>query len=266
MHYRERLKDIKRVVVKVGTTSITHKNGKVDLRKLERLAVVLTDINNRGIDVVLVSSGAIAVGTDKLGLNERPRDTIGKQVASAVGQAILMQMYERFFGEYNQKIAQILVTMAVFDAPHKIKNVQNTVNSLLKLGVIPIVNENDSVATDEFNEFSDNDTLSAYMASAIDSDLLIILSDIDGMYTADPNKDKNATIINVVPEIDDSVYELASGSASKLGTGGMITKVKAADRLSKKGIDMVIASGDEPSILYDIVDGKDVGTLFVGKK
>ncbi len=266
MNYRERLKDIKRVVVKIGTTSITHKNGKIDLKKLERLAVVLTDLNNMGIDVILVSSGAIAVGTDKLGLAERPRDTIGKQVASAVGQAILMQMYEKFFGEYNQKIAQILVTMAVFDAQHKVRNVQNTVNSLLKLGVIPIVNENDSVATDEFNEFSDNDTLSAYIASAINSDLLIILSDIEGLYTADPNKDKNAVRIDVVPEVTDSIYELASDSSSKFGTGGMITKVKAADRLGKKGIDMVIASGNEPNILYDIVEGKDIGTLFVGKK
>ncbi len=266
MNYRERLKDIKRVVVKVGTTSLTHKNGKIDLKKLERLAVVLTDLNNRGIDVVLVSSGAIAVGTDKLGFAQRPRDTIGKQVASAVGQAILMQMYEKFFGEYNQKIAQILVTMSVFDAQHKVKNVQNTINSLLKLGVIPIVNENDSVATEEFNEFSDNDTLSAYVASAIKSDLLIILSDIDGLYTADPNKDKYATRIDVVPEINDSIYEIASDSASKFGTGGMITKVKAADRLSKKGIDMVIASGDEPNILYDIVNGINIGTLFVGNK
>lgn len=266
MNFRETLKDTKRVVVKVGTTSLTHKNGKVDLRKMEFLSRVLTDLNNRGIDVVLVSSGAIAVGTDKLGLNERPRDTIGKQVASAVGQAILMQMYERFFGEYNQKIAQILLTMAVFDAQNKIKNVQNTINSLLKLGVIPIVNENDSVATDEFNEFSDNDTLSAYVASIIDSDLLIILSDIEGLYTADPNVDKNAERIDVVENVDDSVYELATGSSSKLGTGGMVTKVKAADLLGKKGINMVIASGNNPDILYSIVNGENVGTLFVGKK
>lgn len=265
MDFRNRLKDSKRVVVKVGTTSLTHKNGKIDLRKLERLAVVLTDLNNRGIDVVLVSSGAIAVGADKLGLESRPRDTIGKQVASAVGQAILMQMYEKFFGEYNQKIAQILLTMAVFNAQHKTKNVQNTINSLLKMRVIPIVNENDSVATEEFNEFSDNDTLSAYVASIINSDLLIILSDIEGLFTADPNKDKSATIINVVENVNDSIYQLASGSSSKLGTGGMLTKVKAADLLTKKGINMVIASGSEPEILYDIVEGRNVGTLFLGK-
>lgn len=264
MNNRDVLKDVKRIVVKVGTTSLTHKNGKMDLRKLELLSRVLTDLNNRGIDVVLVSSGAIAVGTDKLGLNERPRDTIGKQVASAVGQAILMQMYERFFGEYNQKIAQILVTMAVFDAQNKIKNVQNTVNSLLNMSVIPIVNENDSVATEEFNEFSDNDTLSAYIASIINSDLLIILSDIEGLYTADPNKDKTAEKIDIVEKVDDSVYELAADSSSKLGTGGMITKVKAADLLTKKGINMVIASGSNPDILYDILNGENIGTLFLG--
>lgn len=263
---RDILKKTKRVVVKVGTTSLTHKNGKIDLRKMELLSRVLTDLNNRGMDVVLVSSGAIAVGTDKLGLEKRPRDTIGKQVASAVGQAILMQMYESFFGEYNQKIAQILVTMAVFDAQHKVKNVQNTINSLLEMGVIPIVNENDSVATDEFNEFSDNDTLSAYVASIIDSDLLVILSDIEGLYTADPNKFENAERIDVVEKVDDSIYKLATGSSSALGTGGMVTKIKAADLLGKKGINMIIASGESPSVLYKIFDGENVGTLFVGSK
>ena len=266
MKLREILKDTKRVVVKVGTTSITHKNGKIDLRKLDALARVLTDIRNSGKDVVLVSSGAIAVGTDKLGLAKRPRDTIGKQVASAVGQAILMQMYERSFGEYNQKIAQILVTMPIFDSIRKVRNVQNTINSLLLMGVIPIVNENDTVATDEFNEFSDNDTLSAYVASNIGSDLLIILSDIEGLYTDDPNKNKNAERIDVVEKVDDSIFQIASGSSSSLGTGGMLTKVKAADLLTKKGIHMVIASGVEPNILYDIMDGKDIGTLFIGDK
>lgn len=263
---RDILKDTKRVVVKIGTTSLTHTNGKFDLRKMELLARVLTDLNNTGLDVVLVSSGAIAAGAEKLGLIERPRDVIGKQVASAVGQAVLMQMYEKFFGEYNQKIGQILVTMAAFDAQHKIRNIQNTINALLKHGVIPIVNENDSVATEEFNEFSDNDTLSAYVASAIKSDLLIILSDIDGLYTADPNKNADAEKIDVVERVDDSIYILATGSFTKFGTGGMITKIKAADLLTKKGINMVIASGKEPNILYSIINGENIGTLFVGDK
>lgn len=266
MEYRQRLKDYKRIIIKVGTTSLTYKNGKFNLQKMERFARVLTDLRNRDIDVVLVSSGAIAVGAEKLGLSERPRDVIGKQASSAVGQAILMQMYERFFGEYNQKIAQILLTKPVFDAEHKKKNASNTFNKLFELKVIPIVNENDTVATDEFNEFSDNDTLSAYVAAIVKGDLLIILSDIEGMYTSDPNKDDKAEMINVVPKITDEIYSLAGGSASMLGTGGMITKVQAADFLNKKGIDMVIASGESPDIIHDILEGNNVGTLFVGKK
>ncbi len=266
MDYRERIQNYKRIIIKVGTTSLTYENGRFNLKKMERLARVLTDLRNRGIDVVLVSSGAIAVGAEKLGLEERPRDVIGKQASSAVGQAILMQMYERFFGEYNQKIAQILLTKPVFDAEHKKRNASNTFNKLFELSVIPIVNENDTVATDEFNEFSDNDTLSAYVAAIVKGDLLIILSDIDGMYTADPNKDERARIIDVVPEITDEIYSLAGGSASIFGTGGMITKVQAADFLGKRGIDMVIASGESPDIIHEILEGGRVGTLFVGNK
>jgi glutamate 5-kinase len=232
---------------------------------MDRLARVISDIRNRGIDVVLVSSGAIAVGTDRLGLPRRPRDTIGKQAASAVGQATLMQMYEKLFEEYNQKVAQILLTKPVFEADSKKNNARNTISRLLEMGVIPIVNENDTVSTDELNDFSDNDTLSSYVAALIKTDLLIILSDIDGMYTADPNKNSDAEIISVVPEVNNDVYALAGGSASALGTGGMVTKVKAADFLTKKGINMVIASGEKPDILFDILDGEAIGTLFLGK-
>lgn len=264
MDYRGKLKNCKRLVVKVGTTSLTYPNGKFNLKKIDNLSKMLTDIANRGTDVVLVSSGAIAIGAEKLGLKERPRDIIGKQAASAVGQGLLMQMYEKMFGEYNQKVAQILLNKTVFDVETKRKNASNTINRLLEMGVIPIVNENDTISTDEFNEFSDNDTLSSYVAALIKSDLLVILSDIDGMYTADPNKDKNAKIIDTVPKITDEIYSLAGGSASLLGTGGMVTKVKAADYLSKKGVNMVIASGENPEVVYDILVGKKIGTLFVG--
>lgn len=264
MNYRGKLKDFKRIVVKVGTTSLTYSNGKFNLKKIDTLSKMLTDLTNRGMEVVLVSSGAIAIGAEKLGLAERPRDVIGKQAASAVGQALLMQLYEKLFSEYNQKVAQILITKPVFDAEIKRRNASNTINRLLEMGVIPIVNENDTIATDEFNEFSDNDTLSSYVAALIESDLLIILSDIDGMYTADPNKDKNAKMIDTIPEINDDIYALAGDSASQFGTGGMVTKVKAADYLGKKNVSMVIASGENPDIVYDILDGKNVGTLFVG--
>lgn len=264
MDYRIKLRDCKRVVVKVGTTSLTYPNGKFNLKKIDNLSKMLTDLTNKGLDVVLVSSGAIAIGAAKLGLTERPRDVIGKQAASAVGQALLMQMYEKFFSEYNQKVAQILLTKPIFEAESKRRNASNTINRLLEMGVIPIVNENDTISTDELNEFSDNDTLSSYVAGLIKSDLLIILSDIDGMYTADPNKNENAEIIDTVPEITDEIYSLAGGSASALGTGGMVTKVKAADYLRKKNVSMVIASGENPDVVYDILEGKKIGTLFVG--
>lgn len=262
MQYRERMKDYNRVVIKIGSTSLTHENGKLNLRQIDKLAWVVSDLRNKGMDVLIVSSGAIAVGADKLGL-ERPRDIIGKQASSAVGQALLMQIYERCFGEYNQKIAQILLTKGAFESAYKKRNARNTLDRLFELNVIPIVNENDTVATDELNEFSDNDTLSAYVADLIDSDALIILSDIDGLYTSDPNKNSDAKIIDTVTEIGEDIYKIAGGSASTLGTGGMATKVKAAELLNSRGIDMVIAQGEDPKIIFDILDGKQVGTMFV---
>lgn len=263
MQYRQRLKEHKRVVIKIGSTSLTHENGKINLRRMDKLAWVVSDLRNRGIDVLIVSSGAIAVGTDKLGLSERPRDIIGKQASSAVGQAILMQIYERCFGEYNQKLAQILLTKGAFENASKKRNARNTIDRLFELKVIPIVNENDTVATEELDEFSDNDTLSAYVADLIDSDLLIILSDIKGLYTSDPNLDPDAEIIDTVTEIGRDIYKIAGGSASALGTGGMATKVHAAELLCSRGIDMVIAHGEDPEIVFDILDGKNVGTMFV---
>lgn len=263
MQYRQRAKDYKRIVIKIGSTSLTHENGKINLRRMDKLAWVVSDLRNRGIDVLIVSSGAIAVGADRLGLSERPRDIIGKQASSAVGQALLMQIYEKVFGEYNQKLAQILLTKGAFESAYKKRNARNTIDRLFELKVIPIVNENDTIATDELNEFSDNDTLSAYVADLIDSDALIILSDIEGLYTGDPNKVADAEIIDTVTRIDDSIYRIAGGSSSALGTGGMATKVKAAELLNERGIDMIIAKGDNPSVVFDILDGKKVGTMFV---
>lgn len=260
--YRSRLKEHKRIIIKVGTTSLTHDNGSIDLKKIKNLAWVLTDLRNQGKEVILVSSGAIAVGAVRLGLKERPRDIVGKQAASAVGQVVLMQLYQEFFLEYNQKVAQILITKSVFDHEIKRRNARNTMEELFKLGVIPIVNENDTVAVDELNEFSDNDTLSAYVAKLVAGGLLIILSDIDGMYRGDPNLNLEAEIISTVTGVDDEIYSLAGGSATSLGTGGMITKVKAAKLVNDLGIDMVIASGDKPEDIFDIIAGENIGTLF----
>lgn len=266
MDYRLNLKNYKRIVIKIGTTSLTYANGKMNLKRIDRLSWILSDLRNQGKEIILVSSGAIAVGADRLGLLERPRDIMGKQASSAVGQAVLMQIYEKFFMECNQKVAQILLTKDVFDFEIKKRNAKNTISTLLSMGVIPIVNENDTVATEELMEFSDNDTLSAYVANLVESDLLIILSDIEGMYTEDPNSNPNASIINFIDEINDQIYKIAGGSSSKLGTGGMITKVKAAKIVNRMGIDMVIASGKEPDIIFDILNGENIGTLFVSKK
>lgn len=266
MNYRDNIKTHKRIIVKVGTTSLTYTNGRMDLKRIDNLAWVLSDLRNQGKDVVLVSSGAIAVGADRLNLSERPRDIIGKQAASAVGQAVLMQIYENFFMKYNQKVAQILLTNDVFEYPSKRRNAKNTIIKLLEMGVIPIVNENDTVATEELHEISDNDTLSAYVCSLVDGDILVILSDIDGMYTKDPKKNADAEIISVIDEITREIKLLAGESASSFGTGGMITKVSAAEYVNSSGADMVIASGNRPEILFDILNGKSVGTLFSVKR
>lgn len=262
---RRDLKNRRRIIVKIGTTSLTYPNGNINFRRFDRLAAVLTDIRNSGKEIILVSSGAIAVGAKRLGLAERPRDIIGKQASSAVGQAVLMQYYEKSFNEFNQKVAQILVTKDIFSYEHKRTNVRNTFERLLEMNVIPIVNENDSVATEELNEFSDNDTLASYVTELIEGDLLIILSDIDGMYTGDPNVDKNARLISVIENINEDIIKSAKGSASLLGTGGMFTKVKAAMKVNAANCDMVIAKGDDPSIIYSITEGESVGTLFSGR-
>ena len=263
---RQELKNKKRIVVKIGTTSLTYQNGKLNLRRIGKLATVLSDLRNQGKEVILVSSGAIAVGSDRLSLTERPRDVRLKQAASAVGQAVLMQIYENFFTEYNQKIAQILLTKDVVDEPLRKQYARDTFFTLLNMGVIPIVNENDTVAIDELDiTFSENDMLSAYVTCLTDSDLLILLSDNEGLYDDDPRQNPDAKLIEYVENITEDIVKIAGGSGTTFGTGGAAAKLAAARMVTEQGIDMVIALGQEPAILYDILDGHMVGTLFSAK-
>ena len=262
---RARLRAHKRIVVKIGTTSLTHANGRLNLKRIEKLAWVLTDLHNAGRDVILVSSGAIAVGADRLGLAERPRDVRGKQAASAVGQAVLMQIYENFFMNYNQKVAQILLTKDVFDDPERRALAGDTFDALLSMGVIPIVNENDTVSTAELG-FSENDSLSAYVACLLSADALLILSDTDGIYDSDPKRNPDAVFVPFADGVDDALAACAGESAGNLGTGGMFTKMAAVRVATEQGIDTVIASGEEPAILHDILNGEPCGTLIRGQR
>ena len=256
--------DKKRIVVKVGTSTLTYENGKINLRRVDTLCKVLADLRNFGHDIVLVSSGAIGVGVGKLGLLERPSSTREKQALAAVGQCELMFMYDKFFSEYNNTVAQVLLTKYSVDNDHKKENVLNTFNTLLSMGIIPIVNENDTVAIDELegNNFGDNDMLSAIVAKLTNADGLVILTDIDGLFSGNPKTDDDAVLIPVVEEITEEVEALAGGAGSSRGTGGMITKLNAAKIAMDGGIDMVILNGRKPDQLYDLFDGKQVGTLF----
>lgn len=265
MALRERLKEHSRIVVKVGTTTLTYPNGHMNLRRMEKLCRTLTDLNNTGREVILVTSGAIAAGKNRLKLPERPRDIRGKQAASAVGQAVLMQMYENFFSTYNQNIAQILLTKDVVEDEVRKTNTRNTFFTLLSMGIVPIVNENDTVSTDELG-FSDNDTLSAYVSIITDADLLIILSDVGGLYESDPKKNPYAKLIDEVTEFTAELDDMAGDTADELGTGGMHTKLTAAKMAVEAGIDAVIADGDEPDVIFNIVEGAVIGTLFAGRE
>ena len=256
---------IKSIVVKVGTSTLSYKNGRLNFHRMEKLAQVLSAIRNKGIKVTLVSSGAIGVGAGRLFLNERPAELAQKQALAAIGQAQLIKIYQKFFDAYSQSVAQVLLTKDVMTHTNRHHNAQSTLFKLLEMGIIPIINENDTIATDEI-EFGDNDTLSAMVATLVEADLLILLSDIDGLYSADPKKDKTAKIIRSVPEINSDIERLAEGAGSSFGTGGMITKIAAAKITSKAGIDMVLADGDAPSLMYDILDGKQVGTHFLANK
>lgn len=252
---------MKRLVVKVGTSTLTYENGKSNIRRMAKLCEVLSDIANSGVEVVLVSSGAIGVGVQKLGLSKKPESTAGQQAAASIGQSELMFMYDKLFGEFNQNIAQLLLTKDdIYDEKRR-SHLIDTFSKLFEFGVIPIVNENDSTTTDEI-EFGDNDTLSALTAEAVEADILIILSDINGLYDKDPKSDKNAKIIKVVQRIDDSLYSMAGGAGSRMGTGGMVTKLDAAKIATEAGIDVIIMNGSDPADIYKALDGEEVGTLF----
>ena len=268
MNYRERLKNKKRIVIKIGSSSLTHpETGRLNLRKLEVLARELSDLRNQGKDVILVSSGAIATGVAALGMKKKPTELKGKQACAAVGQARLMMIYQKLFSEYNQPSAQILMSKNTMVNNINRKNAQNTFNELLSLGVIPIVNENDSISTYELQnleKFGDNDTLSAVVAALVQADLLILLSDIDGLFTDDPNTNPDAKFIDMVETLDDELLNMGT-SGSKVGTGGMATKLTAAQIASAAGVDMVIANGADFHIIHKITEGRNYGTLFVGQ-
>ena len=256
-----------RIVVKVGTSTLTHKTGNLNIRRVELLCKVMSDIKNAGNEMILVTSGAMGMGIGKVGLSKRPDDIATKQAVAAIGQCELMYTYDKLFSDYNHCVAQVLVTKADIDDEVHRKNLYNTLSRLLELNTIPIINENDSVATEEFY-IGENDSLAAFVSANIHADLVILLSDIDGLFTADPHKDKNAKLISEVKEITPEIIALAGGAGSSFGTGGMITKIHAAQIAMEGGCDMIIANGLNPEILYDIVDGKKVGTKFIagGKK
>ncbi len=259
---KENMKNWHRIVVKVGTSTLAHPGGRLNIRHIEELVKVLSDLKNAGNEVILVSSGAIAMGVGKLNLNRKPSDLSGKQACAAVGQCELMYVYDKLFSEYNHIVAQVLLTGEDLLDEKRNANVRNTIDRLLKLNCLPILNENDTISTQEITSIGDNDTLAALVSASIDADLLILLSDIDGLYTADPRKDKNAAIVHRVTAVNDRIRKMAGGAGSDQGTGGMATKIHAAEICLNHSIDMVIANGAEPGILYDIFDGKETGTLF----
>ena len=254
-----------KIVVKVGTSTLAHATGRLNILRIEELCKVLSDLKNAGHEIILVSSGAIGMGVGKLNLAGRPEDMPTKQAAAAVGQCELMYTYDKLFGEYNHTVAQILLTGEDIENKSRCENFRNTIFRLLALGTLPIINENDTVATDEI-VIGDNDTLAAIVAANADADLLVLLSDIDGLYTSDPHKHPDAELLPVVDQLTPEILSLAEGKGTALGTGGMKTKLHAAKIAMDAGIDMIIANGAEPMVLYNIVDGKSFGTRFVGRR
>lgn len=251
-----------RIVVKIGTSTLAYATGQLNIRRVEELCKTMSDIRNAGHELILVSSGAIGMGVGKLGLRTRPRDIPTKQAAAAVGQCELMYVYDKLFSEYHHTVAQLLITADNLSNETRHANFTNTLNRLLELGAVPVINENDTVATDEI-VIGDNDTLAAMVAESVKANLLVLLSDIDGLYTADPHADPTARLLPVVHRVDDGIRALAGVSSTDQGTGGMVTKLRAAEICLNCGCEMVIANGREPRLLYDIVEGKPVGTRFV---
>ena len=255
-----------RIVVKVGTSTLAHATGRLNIQRMERLCRVLSDLKNAGHEIILVSSGAIGMGVGKLNLPGRPADMPSKQAAAAVGQCELMYTYDKQFTEYSHTVAQLLLTGEDIKSEQRSRNVRSTLSRLLELGALPIINENDTISTEEIS-IGDNDTLSAMVAASIRADLLILLSDIDGLYDSDPHENPDARLIPVVERLDDHIRALAGGSGSSLGTGGMVTKLQAAQIATEAGCEMVIANGHHPAALYDIAAGQPAGTRFLaGRK
>lgn len=250
-----------RIVIKIGTSTLAHPSGHLNIKRVEHLCKVIADIKNAGNEIIMVSSGAIGMGVGKLGLKSRPKDMPTKQAAAAVGQCELMYIYDKLFSEYHHNVAQLLITNDNFSEEDRYSNFINTLNRLMELDVIPIINENDTIATEEI-AVGDNDTLAAKVASAVSANILILLSDIDGLYTADPHSHKDAVIIPEVNELNGEITRLATGSLTPQGTGGMITKLNAARICMEKDCEMVITNGNNPYALYDVIDGKQVGTRF----
>lgn len=257
----------KRTVIKVGTSTLTYENGKINYRRIESLCKVISDLQNSGEQIIFVSSGAIGVGMGKVGLDTRPSETRKKQALAAIGQCELMFMYDKLFGEYNHSVAQILLTRFAVETEQKRQNVINTIDELLSMSIIPVINENDTVAIDELegNNFGDNDMLSAIVAGLVGADRLIILTDIDGLYDSNPKTDPNAKKIDVVEEITSDILNMAAGTGSNRGTGGMITKLQAADYATKKGTEVYVVNGSNPEDLYEVFDGNNLGTVFRAK-
>ena len=265
------MKKKQRIVVKVGTSTLTHDSGNLDLRSMEHLVRTLSDLSGMGHEIILVTSGAIAVGTAKLGLPERPKELRMKQATAAVGQCRMMHLYDKLFSEYNRSMAQILLTGDDVEEEARAEHLRGTFSALMEMGVIPVVNENDSVSSAEIETghhkvLGDNDTLSAIVAKLCEADLLVLLSDIDGLYDADPKAHPNARLLHHVEELTPEIYEMAGGAGSWRGTGGMATKLSAARIAMEAGCDMVITNGERMEDLYGIVDGMDIGTRFLAKQ
>lgn len=253
-----------RCVIKIGTSTLAYSNGNLNIRRVEELCKIISDIKNAGHEIILVSSGAIGMGVGKLKLSARPEDIPTKQACAAIGQCELMYTYDKIFSEYHHTVAQLLITNEDVKDARRYENFRNTLFRLMELKALPIINENDTVATDEI-VIGDNDTLSAIVAKSVKADLLILLSDIDGLYTSDPRKDEHAVLIPIVKEVNEALYEIAKGKGSSLGTGGMVTKLNAAKLCLENGIELIIANGSRPYNIYDIFDDKQVGTKFTVK-
>ena len=262
MTHRKYLKDKKKLVVKVGTSLLAYENGKINLQRMEKLVRVLADLSNSGREVVLVSSGAVAVGLGMIGLEDKPDNLVMKQALAAIGQVGLIRLYQKFFDEYNKTVAQVLLTRDGIENSLRRKNARNTLNQLIEMGIIPVVNENDTVITDEI-EFGDNDTLSAAVATLIQADLLLILTDTDGVFTADPHIHQSARKVPKVMKASDDLKDIDLEGSSKMGSGGMVSKIAAAELCREHNVDVVIADGADPSSIMDVLEGKDLGTFFV---